>query len=348
MIKYLNRSQSLVWMPLAVALCAAAACNRQNASQGPTVRMVAGSTTDMVYLPTTLAQRLGYFDAEGLNVTITDTAAGSKSLEALLGGSADVVTGFYDHAVQMAAEGRAVKAFVLIGRYPGAVAVVSPEGRKKIRRIEDLRKATVGVTAPGSSSHFFINYLLTTHGMPLDDVGVVGTGGGASRVTALERSKVDVGVLFEPGVTRLLRRAPEAAVLVDTRTAEGVRSVFGTDVYPSSVLYTTGPWLEKNPDTARRLTRAIVRTLQWIQSHTAEQIAEKMPPEFRGEDPDVYVEALRHSLPMFSPDGVIDQAGAVAVLKVLSVSSPKVRNANVDLAKTYTNEFLERPQPGAR
>src|SRR4051812_38321984 len=111
------------------------------------VRIAAGSTTDMVYLPTTLAQRLGYYEAEGLNVSIIDTAAGSKSLEALLGGSTDVVTGFYDHTIQMAAEGRKIKAFVLMARYPGAVAVASPEGSKRIRNIADLRKATVGVTA---------------------------------------------------------------------------------------------------------------------------------------------------------------------------------------------------------
>lgn len=177
---------TLVW------LCAITACGT-SARHGTQVRIAVGSTTDIVYLPTTLAQRLGYFTAEGLNVSITDTAAGSKSLEALLGGSADVVTGFYDHAIQMAAEGRSVRAFVLIARYPGAVIVISPGARNKIRRIEDLRGATVGVTAPGSSSYFSLNYLLTTHGIALGDVSVVGIGGGASRVSAVEHSKVDAG-----------------------------------------------------------------------------------------------------------------------------------------------------------
>ena len=331
----------LVRLSLTTALMLlCAACGRESSS-GMHVRIAAGSTSDIVYLPTTLAERLGYFDAEGLKVTITDTSAGSKSLEALLGGSVDVVTGFYDHAVQMAAEGRAIKAFVLLGRYPGSVAVISPEGKKKIHRIEDLRKANVGVTAPGSSSHFFLNYLLTTHNVPLNDVGIVAIGGGAGRVSAIERSKVDAGVLYEPGVTRLMHRAPDAAILADTRTAEGVRSIFGVESYPSSVLYAKDSWLDQNRDAARRLVRAMVRTLRWIQEHSAPEVAEKMPPEFRGDDPAIYVEALRNSMRIFSPDGVMDAHGAEAVRKVLAVSSEKVRNTRIDISKTFTNEFLD-------
>jgi NitT/TauT family transport system substrate-binding protein len=283
---------------------------------------------------------LGYFDAEGLNVSITDTAAGSKSLESLLGGSTDVVTGFYDHTIQMAAEGRSIKAFVLIARYPGAVVVVSPGARNRMRRIEDLRGATVGVTAPGSSSHFFLNYLLTTHGIALGDVSVVGIGGGASRFSAIEHSKVDAGVLFEPGITRLMHRAPDATVLADTRTAEGVRAIYGAQSYPASVLYTTGAWLSANPDAARRLAHAIVRALHWIQEHSAEEVASRMPTDFRGDDPAVYVEALRNSMQIFSPDGMMDASGAEAVRRVLAVSSEKVRNASIDMSATFTNEFV--------
>jgi NitT/TauT family transport system substrate-binding protein len=301
-----------------------------------------GSATDIVYLPTTLAQRLGYYRNEGLNVRIIDTAAGSKSLEALLGGSVEVVTGFYDHTIQMAAEGRAVQAFVLLAQYPGAVALVSPEGRSRIRTIADLRKKNVGVTAPGSSSHFFLNYLLTKNGVSPDEISVIAIGGGAARVSAVERSKVDAGILYEPGVTRLMHRAPEVAILADTRTADGVRRLFGTETYPSSVLYTNRSWLEQNPDLGRRLVRAMVQTLKWISAHSAEEIAAKMPPDFQGDDPAIYVEALRNSMHMFSPDGVLKLSGAQAVRDVLAASSPKVRAANIDLSSTFTSQFLNQ------
>ena len=137
------------------------ACSRPRS----TVRVVVGGQTDLVYLPTTLAHRRGDFKAEGVSVEIEDTGAGSKSLQALLGGSADVVTGFYDHAVHMAAEGQHIKAFVTLTRFPGAVLLTSVDGAKRFHSIRDLRGAKVGVTAPGSSSHFFLNHLLIKNGL---------------------------------------------------------------------------------------------------------------------------------------------------------------------------------------
>jgi NitT/TauT family transport system substrate-binding protein len=336
-----RRRQTLTPVALLFSLVLGNGCRQPSPrSQYIPVRMAIGSQTEMVYLASTLAQQLGYYEQEGLNVAITDTAGGSKALEALLGGSADVVTGFYDHTIQMAAEGKSIQAFVTMVRYPGAVAVLSPEGAKKIHRLEDLKGATAGVTAPGSSSHFFLNFLLAKHGLSPNDVSVIGLGGSASRVMAMERSKVDLGILFEPSVTQLLRRSPSALILADTRTREGVQEVYGTATYPSAVLYTPTSWLKQNPESARHLARAIQRTLAWIQEHSPEQIMDKMPASFRGDNPAFYLEALQHSLPMFSPDGIMTPEGAEAVRKVLAVSSEKVRTAKIDLAATYTNKFL--------
>ena len=326
---------------IAIAVCLCGCSQPRGASERAPIRIAVGSQTDMVYLPTTLAQQLGYYEQEGLRVAIVDTAAGAKALEALLGGSADVVTGFYDHAIQMAADGKSIKAFVSMVRYPGAVAILSPEAAQRIHSVEDLKGATAGVTSPGSSSHFFLNFLLRKHGLSPADVSVVGTGGGASRVMAIERNKVAVGVLYEPGVTQLLHRSSSARILADTRTGEGVQQIYGVPNYPSAVLYSNGAWLKENPDTARRLARAMQRTLKWIQEHSAEQIMERMPASFRGDAPALYLEALQHSLPMYSPDGVMRPEGAEAVRKVLAVSIDKVRTAKFDLAETYTNEFIQ-------
>jgi NitT/TauT family transport system substrate-binding protein len=294
----------------------------------------------MVYLPTTLASQLGHFKSEGTEVTIEDTGAGSKSLQALLGGSTDVVTGFYDHTIQMAAEGKQVKAFVTLTRYPGAVLLCSPEAAKRIRTVADLKGAIAGVTAPGSSSHFFLNHLLVRHGLSAGDVRIVAMGGGRSRVAAVENSKVDVGVMYEPSVTFLLRRAPGAKVLADARTSEGVHSIFGTAEYPSAVLYTTASWLAQNQQSAQRIARAMLRTLSWIKEHTPRQIAEQMPASFHEQDPEGYTAALERSKSLYSPDGIMHHEAAEVVRQVLELSLEKVRAAKVNVASTYTNEFL--------
>lgn len=322
---------------LMLPLLAAAGCSRKSSA----VHIVVGGLTDLVYMPTTLAQQLGHFEANGVPVQIEDTGAGSKSLQAVLGGSAQIATGFYDHAVQMAADGQAVKAFVSLTRYPGAVLVASPEGAKRIRTIQDLKGANVGVTAPGSSSHFFLNHLLVRNGLAPHDVSVVSMGGGRSRVAALENSKVDAGVLFEPGVTFLLRRAPGVRILSDTRTPEGVQTVFGTPEYPSAVLYAKAEWLSENADVARRVAASMLQTLHWIQQHSAAEIADRMPASFR-EDAEAYTQALNASKMMYSPDGVMRAEAAEAVKKVLSMSLEKVRRANIDIRSTYTNEFVSR------
>lgn len=305
------------------------------------VTVAIGGQAALVYLPTTLAQELGYYKEEGLNVTLQDFSGGSKALQALIGGSTHVVSGFYDHTIQMAAEGKSIKSFVTMLRYPGMALVVSPGTKKEIKTIADLKGATVGVSAPGSSTHLFVNYLLSREGLTAKDISVTGVGTSADAVAATESGQVDATVMVEPALTQLIKRKGDLTLLADTRTAEGVKQVFGTDIYPAAVFYSTSEWLEKNPEAARRLARAITRTLKWIQEHSPEDIAAKMPATYRGDDPAIYIEALRHTMPTFSTDGMMPAEGAEAVKKVLSLSVEKVRDANVDTTKTYTNEFLK-------
>ena len=344
---------AMLWLVVVMALVTA--CGGSGTSPAPSsgpagsqaggdaieVTVGVGGQASLVYLPTTLAQQLGYYAEEGLKVTLQDFQGGSKALEALMGGSVDVVSGFYDHTIQMAAKGQKLKAFVTMLRYPGMVLAVSPKSDKPINSVADLKGAVVGVSAPGSSTHLFLNYLLSKEGLnPQADVSVIGIGLSATAVAAMEKGEVDAAVLTDPAVTQLAKRNPGLKILADTRTAEGVKQAFGTETYPASVLYARAEWIEQNPEAARRLARAIRRTLQWIQEHDAREIAEKMPAEFRGDDLETYVEAIEHTIPMFSPDGTMHDDGPGAVKEVLSLSLEEVRQADVDVQQTYTNEFV--------
>src|SRR5262249_4041977 len=72
----------------------------------PDVTIAVGGKSSLYYLPMALADRLGYFKAEGLNVEIADFAGGSKALQAMLGGSADVTAGGFDHVIVLQARGQ--------------------------------------------------------------------------------------------------------------------------------------------------------------------------------------------------------------------------------------------------
>ncbi len=339
--KYLSVTRRILVVAVPLALVLLAGCGRdRDAASRLTVRLAVGGQNQLLYLPTTLARELGFYEAEGLRVDIQDLAGGSKALEALVGGSADVVSGFYDHTIQMAAEGRELVAFVAMLRFPGLVLTTSPQRARDITRIEDLAGRNAGVTAAGSSTQMILTSLLRRHGVDPSSVGIVAIGAASTAIAAVERGKVDAGMMAEPAFTMLRRRNPAARVLVDLRHADGVKAAFGTDTYLASVIYSKGDWIRANRDTAARLARAIVRTLGWMQTHSPEEIAAKTPPSFRGEDEALYVEALRSSMPMFSPDGRMSREGAEAVHAILAESTDKVRAATFDIGKTYTNEFV--------
>ena len=296
----------------------------------------------MVYLPTTLAQELGFYKEEGLDVELQDFEGGAKSLQALVGGSADVVSGYYDHTIQMAAEGRELVAFVTMLRYPGLVLVSPPQAAPTVAGIDSLKGGIVGVTSPGSSSQMFLTYLLTRAGVPADAVSVTAIGAGASAVAAVESGRINAAWLADPAFTVVKKRNPAVGVLADLRTEEGTKRAFGVDAYPAAVLYTSGGWLRGNRQTAERLARAIVKTLVWMNAHTEKEIADRVPAAIRGADSALYVEALKGSRPMFAIDGRMPAEGAAVVRDVLATFNPKVREATIDLSKTYTNDLVSR------
>jgi NitT/TauT family transport system substrate-binding protein len=319
---------------------AIAGCARRTSTGARRVRIAVGGQNQMVYLPTTLAQQLGFYREEGVDVELQDFAGGAKALQAAVGGSADVVSGFYDHTIQMAAEGREYIAFVTMLRFPGLVLVTSPQSAAQITSIAALKGHIAGVTTAGSSSQMLLTDILQRNGVAADAVSITAIGSAATAIAALEHGKVDVGMVADPAFTLVRRRNPSVRVLADLRTAEGVNASLGTPAYPASVLYASGEWIRANHDTTERLARAITRTLQWMQSHTPQEIAAKTPKEFRGEDDALYVEALKASMPMFSPDGLMPAAGTEVVRTLLAGSMEKVRGASIDLSKTYTNDFI--------
>ncbi|HEV3062450.1 MAG TPA: ABC transporter substrate-binding protein, partial [Vicinamibacterales bacterium] len=282
-----------------------AACGGTGAAGRRTVRIAIGGQSQMVYLPTTLAQELGFYKAEGLDVELQDFQGGAKALQALVGGSADVVSGFYDHTIQMAAEGRTLVAFATMLRFPGLVLATSPQAAASVSTIEDLKGRIVGVTTAGSSSQMFLTFLLTRHHVPPDSVSVTSIGSAATAIAAIEHGKIDAGWMADPSFTLVKQRNPTVRVLADLRREAGVVEAFGTTTYPGAVLYASGEWVGANRDTAARLARSIVRTLQWMRGHSAEEIAQQTPKDLRGEDDALYVEALKGSMAMFSTDGMM-------------------------------------------
>jgi len=310
------------------------------ASAQSKVTIAVGGGACLCYLPTVLANQLGEYEKAGLKVDLVDLKGGSDALKAVLGGSADVVSGYFDHCVNLAAKKQELQSFVVYDRYPGEVLVVSPTHTAEIKSIKDLAGKKVGVSAPGSSTDFFLKFLRKKNGIDPASVAVIGVGLGATAVAAMEQGQIDAAVMLDPSVTVLQASHGDLRILSDTRTAKDTLDVFGGE-YPGGALYSTAAWVASHEKEAQALTNAILNTLNWIHTHSAEDIMEKMPPEMVGKNRELYLAALKNTIPMYSQNGKMDPKGADAVLAVFSVGSPEVARANIDVSKTWTNKFVD-------
>jgi NitT/TauT family transport system substrate-binding protein len=305
------------------------------------ITIAVGGGACLCYLPTVLAQQLGEYEKAGLAVELVDLKGGSDALRAVLGGSADVVSGYFDHCVNLAAKKQELTSFVVYDRYPGLVLVVSPGHTSEIKSIKDLAGKKVGVSAPGSSTDFFLKYLLKKNGVDPASVAVIGVGLGATSVAAMEQGQIEASVMLDPSVTVLQGSHPDLRILSDTRTQKDTLDLFGGE-YPGGALYSTTAWISGHDKEVQALTNAILSTLAWIHSHSPEEVMAKMPPEMVGKNKELYLAALKNTIPMYSQTGLMDPKGADAVLTMFSKSSPEVAKANVDVLKTYTNKFVEQ------
>jgi NitT/TauT family transport system substrate-binding protein len=313
-------------------LCGAAAAK---------VTIAIGGAGCLCYLPTVLAEQLGEYRKAGVEIELVNFKGGSQALTAVIGGSADVVSGYYDHCVNLAAKNQQLQAFVVYDRYPGLVLAVSPKHRGEIASVKELAGKKVGVSAPGSSTDFFLKYLLARNGVDPNTVAAIGIGLEATAVAAMEQGIVDAAVMLDPAPTLLKGKFPALEILSDTRTRDDTLAVFGGE-YPGGALYTRADWIAKHESEVQALTNAILATLKWIHSHTPEEIMAKMPPDMVGADKALYLAALKNTIPMYSTTGLMDPKGAEAVLNVFGQSSSDVAKAKIDLSKTYTNRFVEQ------
>lgn len=304
------------------------------------VSISVGGKNLLYYLPLTIADQLGYFKDEGLQVEISDFAGGAKALQALIGGSADVTSGAYEHTIDMQSKGQMITAFVLQGRAPQIVMGYSTKTMPNFKSIADLKGKKIGVTAPGSSTNMVANFVLAKAGLKPNDVSFVGVGTSAGALAALRSGQIDAISNLEPVVTMLLQKN-DIKSIVDTRTMKDTIDLFGGPM-PAATLYTTTAFMQKNPNTVQALTNAMVRALKWLQKAGPAEIIKAVPENFLLGDRALYIEAFLRSKEAISPDGMIPANGPPTALKALQAFQPELASKTIDLSKTWTNEFAKK------
>lgn len=310
------------------------------ASAQTKIKIMVGGIDKQIYLPAKLAERLGYFKEEGLEVELFNSNSGSQAATALLAREVQGVVGFYDHTIDLQSKGKIITNVVQLLVSPGEVELVAAKDAEKLRNPANWKGLALGVTGLGSATDFLTKALAVKAGLKASDVTLIPVGAGDTFVSALSQGKISGGMTTEPTVQRALKMGI-AKIGVDMRTPEGARAALGGD-YPASCLYMEAGWLAQNKETAQKVVNAFVKTLKYIQTHSAEEVADQMPKDYYAGERDLYVQGLKEGKAQYSPDGVLSQAAAESVLAILSSFSPSVQGKKIDLSKTYTTEFVAR------
>ena len=309
------------------------------------VVLAVGGKSALYYLSVTIAETKGFFKEAGLDVEINDFQGGAMSLEALMGGSADVVAGAYEHTIRMQQRGQAIKGFALIGRGMQIAIGLRNDVAEKVKGPGDIKGMKFGVSAPGSSTHMLVTYWAAKGGLKASDISAIGLGAGASVIAAIENKSVDGISQTDPAIT-MLQEKNLIKVVVDTRTMKGNQELFG-GAMPAACLYGQPSLLTKTPNTAQALANAIVRADEWLQTASPAEVAKAVPAGYLLGDQSIYEKAFANGRDTISPDGIMPAEGPENCLKFLAAGDPKIDVKKINLAETWTNEFAQRAKKHA-
>jgi NitT/TauT family transport system substrate-binding protein len=111
---------------------------------------------------------------------------------------------------------------------------------------------------------------------------------------------------------------------------------------PASCLYAPQAFLQKNAAQAQALANGIVHALKWLQTAAPADLVKAVPAGYLMGDRGLYLAAFSRVRETYSPNGVMPDDGAATALRVLARVHPELGDFKVELARTYTNDFVRK------
>ncbi len=336
-----NRSRRRFTVTAAgVALLVCPSLRAQTRLEKSKVTIAVSAKTSFYQLPLTLADQLGFFRAEGLDIELNDFAGGPGALQAMQSGAADLVSGAYENTISLQSKNQFCQAFVLMGRAPQIVVGVSTKTMPNFAALADLKGKKIGVSMLGSSTNRVVSLLWARAGLNPQDVTFVGVGTSGAALAAVRSGQIDAISNIDPIMT-MLEKSGEVKIIADTRTLMGTQAVFGGPM-AACCLFAPAEFLQKNPSTAQALANAVVRSLKWLQTAGPSDIIRTVPEAYLLGDRGLYLSAFNKVREALALDGLISEEATKTALRVLTLLEPAVKPEKIALARTYTNEFARR------
>jgi NitT/TauT family transport system substrate-binding protein len=292
------------------------------------------------HLPLTIAEQLGYFKAEGLDVDVADYASATLALQAAASGTADVVSGAFENTIALQNRGQMFQAFVLQARAPQIAIGVSTRNMPYYSAVADLRGRRIGISAPGSSTDMAASLVLSRAGLKASDVSFVGVGAAAGALASLRSGQIDAMSNTDPVMT-MLEQKGEVRIICDTRTLRDTLDVFGGPM-PATCLYAPLEFVQRHPRSCQALANGVVRALKWLQTAGPGDLLKAVPESYLLGDRALYLASFNKMREAIALDGLIPDDGARTALRALASFDAGIHPEKIALAKTFTNEFSRR------
>src|SRR5437764_4561718 len=317
----LNRPTRLATL-VAIVLAVTAALGVAAASASPArhtgrtrITMMVGGLSKIIYASATLAKQLGYYDKAGIDVYPIDSPAGIEEADALVAGQIDAAMGYYNHTIDLQSKGKSVECVVQIGLTPGHAVVVPTNS--SIHSAADFKGKTLGITGTGSSTDFELQYLADKVGLKPSDFTRLPVGAGQTFIAALQHNQIAGGITSQPTIQTLVNSG-QAKVIIDLQSLKETTKAFGS-AWPSTCLYMRTDYVKSHADAVQRIVNSLVWTLKWMSTHSAAQIAAKMPSAYvPSGDMSLYTSAWQATRTFYSTTGVMPSAGPSTMLRFLT------------------------------
>lgn len=289
------------------------------------------------FLPLTIAERLGYFSAEGIVLEVREHADESAAWASVQGGAAQVLSGSYSLAVSQRMRGEYLASFVLQGLAPQIVFGVSQLTLKGVRDARELRGRRIAVTGLGSTSHRVARHALARASLTDQEVRYVAIPQPEAALDAFRSGQIDAISYPDPLITHL-EQMGDLRIMVDTRTVRGSAELFGGP-FPVACLAAPTAWLASNPEICQATAHAMVRALKWLQTAGPSDINKAVPESYFQGDRGLYLAAFERTRETWAPDGLMPDAGPLTVARMLARFSDEPVLETASLSSTYTNQF---------
>jgi NitT/TauT family transport system substrate-binding protein len=301
------------------------------------VSMMVGGIDKQIYLPYQLAQSLGFYKKYGINMTLsTEQNGGVGAEDAMASGQVDLAGAWYIHTVDFQSKGKDVIDLVQLSGAPGERIMCSP--KSGVKSAADFKGKTMGVTDLGSGTDELTQFLASQNGITREQYTTLAVGAGATAIAAIKSGAADCVMTTQPTVGAL-ESQNLATTAVDLATAEGAQKALGGD-WPAASVLAQASWVKANPKAAQGVVNAMVATMHWIATHSAAQIADKLPADFVQNATITkaqYISGLESDKAQFLPDGIMPAGGPKVIFALEKANG--VDTSKLNYADTFDNKY---------